>query len=346
MYALTHIPNTDYSQLHFNYKKEDLQNEVEKRTSYLGKFRRTEKASHLLDLIAMTKDEEDLFIPLMKSAMADVFDTFRSGVMNLPNISCRFNEDVQITNIIANPPVETGDDFELTYWFEDDTIYIDGNFSSTNLDISTYTVDVVVNIKYKTKFHLLDIENKDIVIPKELSITIPHDSIVRDERDRCYIISRFPIKVYLEQQSGISSAEEIHSIEGMESELHSVNLQNTPLKIGDKVYFEGNYYEVINDTNINTFDASKDFLILNELDVQDGIHYYVNIPNRIDKNLILPLDNAIVESLTNRIILDWIMYAYPTEVETYVSFYSASKEKVYSRCNIFNRVHYKVPRIL
>lgn len=62
------------SVLNLWYKIEQLQEEIEKRSSYLGKFRRTEEAQHLLDLIAMTKDEENLFYPFAEAAMADVFD--------------------------------------------------------------------------------------------------------------------------------------------------------------------------------------------------------------------------------------------------------------------------------
>lgn len=60
--------------LHLWYKITAIQEEVDKRSSYLGKFRRTEEAQHLLDLIRFSKDEENMFIPMAKAAMADVFD--------------------------------------------------------------------------------------------------------------------------------------------------------------------------------------------------------------------------------------------------------------------------------
>ena len=62
------------SLLHFWYKIEMVRKEIEKRTSYLGKYRRTEEAKHLLDLIHMSEDEKDLFIPYAEAAMADVYD--------------------------------------------------------------------------------------------------------------------------------------------------------------------------------------------------------------------------------------------------------------------------------
>ena len=60
--------------LHLWYKIAAIQDEIDKRSSYLGKFRRTEEAQHLLDLIRFSKDEENMFIPMAKAAMADVFD--------------------------------------------------------------------------------------------------------------------------------------------------------------------------------------------------------------------------------------------------------------------------------
>lgn len=60
--------------LHLWYNLEMVRKEIEKRTAYLGKFRRTEEAKHLLDLIQMTEDNENMFVPFAKAAMSDVFD--------------------------------------------------------------------------------------------------------------------------------------------------------------------------------------------------------------------------------------------------------------------------------
>lgn len=63
--------------LHLFYKIPVLQEDIERRSSMLGKLRRTEEAQHLLDLIALTKDEEDLFSIFARAAMADVFDALQ-----------------------------------------------------------------------------------------------------------------------------------------------------------------------------------------------------------------------------------------------------------------------------
>lgn len=87
--------------MNFWYKLDWLQKEIEKRSSYLGKLRRTEEAKHLLDLIAMTKDEEDLFYPFANAAMADVFDELERHTPR--HGRCYFwNEDIPFVKVESN----------------------------------------------------------------------------------------------------------------------------------------------------------------------------------------------------------------------------------------------------
>lgn len=65
-----------------SYSLSEIQEEVKKRTSYLGKFRSTEQAAHLLDLIAMTKDETDLFQSLVQTAATEVYACFAAFTGN------------------------------------------------------------------------------------------------------------------------------------------------------------------------------------------------------------------------------------------------------------------------
>lgn len=96
--------------LHLWYKLDWLREEIDKRSSYLGKFRRTEEAKHLLDLINITRDEDDLFVPFAKAAMADVFDVLQTY---MPKTEKAYfwregRETVVFTDIPAppDPPVE------------------------------------------------------------------------------------------------------------------------------------------------------------------------------------------------------------------------------------------------
>ena len=67
----------DLEKWHFFYKIDDVKEEVFKRTSYIGRFRKADEKSdgNLTDVLSLSPDEHDMLVPFMKSAMADVFDT-------------------------------------------------------------------------------------------------------------------------------------------------------------------------------------------------------------------------------------------------------------------------------
>jgi len=63
----------DANMLHLWYKLEDIQNEIDMITSILGQHRANEQAYHLLDLIRMSKDDNDLFVKFVKQTMGDIY---------------------------------------------------------------------------------------------------------------------------------------------------------------------------------------------------------------------------------------------------------------------------------
>lgn len=118
--------------MNFWYKLDWLQKEIEKRSSYLGKLRRTEEAQHLLDLIAMTKDEEDLFYPFANAAMADVFDELEKYTPR--HGRCYFwNENIPFVKVESNT-----DEFHI-----DDLVEYNGKLYIAWLDNVLVPVGIV-----------------------------------------------------------------------------------------------------------------------------------------------------------------------------------------------------------
>jgi len=67
------VETLDISLIVFHYKLSDLFDEVYKRTSYIAKSRRDkETKTHLLDLVAMTKDDDSIFQPFLRDASSKV----------------------------------------------------------------------------------------------------------------------------------------------------------------------------------------------------------------------------------------------------------------------------------
>lgn len=90
--------------LHLWYPLSDVQELIDMRTSYLGSFRRSEDAPHLLDLIRMSKDETNMFEELAREAMDKVFPALSKYTKYLRMPAYRFNE-------------ENGDEFDSSFHF-------------------------------------------------------------------------------------------------------------------------------------------------------------------------------------------------------------------------------------
>jgi len=90
--------------LTLSYEYSDIAEQVERTTSYLGKMRATETAAHLLDIIAMTKDEGDLFNEYIDSAAADIYDSFAKFTGNTDS---SFKADGEKVEFVLLVPANT-----------------------------------------------------------------------------------------------------------------------------------------------------------------------------------------------------------------------------------------------
>lgn len=82
--------------INFYYPIESVAEDIKMRTSYLGRFRRTGESAHLLDMLAFTGDERELFMSFIKSAMALIFPKISRMTKNIT--------DAYEFRIVSNPP--------------------------------------------------------------------------------------------------------------------------------------------------------------------------------------------------------------------------------------------------
>lgn len=346
MYNIIPVPHTESSKLHFCYRLADLQNEIEKRTSYLGKFRNTDTAAHLQDVIAMTKDETNLFSSLIEETSQEVFDSFRKGVLNIGESWHEIKENITPTKIELNPTVPYTSNLNVVANGNSIDVVLD--FITTSGISSVYTFIPTIEVEYDTTCHLLIDHDIQITAQKKSTFTIPYENIsCVEEPSRKLWQVRYSFLPALEGESQLTSAETISNIvKSKIVELKTYNKTETPLYSGDIVEIGGEIYEVTKNTNINDINIEKDLKKIDKLNINDGVHYYLHMPSYLQTNLIYTLDNAIKAALTYGVIWKWLMYAYPTEAETYAAFYSSANNDVYTKCNIFNRGYSKKPRIL
>lgn len=155
--------------LHIYYPVNMIQDEVEKRSSYLGKFRQTEQAQHLLDLLAMTRDETDLFYPFMREAMACIFDVLANRIKDY-RITYKFDES-DLVDMDADPEAE----YHEGEWVKYDNMYFialaDGQgWDADKLDLqcADYRKAVHFIMEYPSTYKKTMIEPIDIAIGEAL----------------------------------------------------------------------------------------------------------------------------------------------------------------------------------
>ena len=344
-------------QLHFSYKLVDLQKEIEKRTFYLGKFRRTEEAQHLLDLIGMSRDENDLLYSFSRAAMADVFDNINSNSLHIPKKyewkGLTEPVDIRINHETGTDIDEETLDGKVTIIDKNKGIIeVHADFAMNEIvDEYTYEVSAIFRLECNCKRLIKDTLNSSeiaITTDKYIEVEIPPKNIIYKGNDTWTVVG-FRCEVPLETQGEYVSSEWVNS----------VNINNTTgyvlLKDAKKIAsgtfftFKNQTYESIVDTDENEINKNINAVAVltdSEEAIVEGIHYYFDVPEYLNLTTVDPLDNAIMEALVNRIIWKWLVLSYPQEAATYDTLYQDNIKSIAMRCNIFNKHWQQVPRIL
>jgi len=76
--------NTNIRYLRFHYLEDEIYNEVRKRTYHIAKFRADgPEKQHLIDLIALTGDDKDMFEPFYQTVALELLEVFTPFTRNI-----------------------------------------------------------------------------------------------------------------------------------------------------------------------------------------------------------------------------------------------------------------------
>lgn len=342
------------STLHFFYKLKDLQREIEKRTFYLGKFRKSEEAPHLLDLIGMSTDEGDLLYSYINAAMADVYDDINKHTLHIAKdyvFKTHSAQDVITLKAVPQPTINSNlnTNTQLNFTINPDgasaTLAGSITFQSTDVELdevaknyTKYDLHIDVELDYTTEATSL-ITGTQSTPTHVLSYRLNEACLSFDSVNNLIIIMPQIIEFDVAPQTPFVSNEVVTSVAFKKITGISVT-EKAPTKLNalDVVDYNGTQYVVKQDTDSSSFDVARDFEPLNTAeDWLDGIHYYLEIPNFINETHIHPLDNAILEALCNRVIFKWLVNSYPEESPTFNTMYEQALDTIKTRCLIFNR---------
>lgn len=350
-------PSSGAQCLHFAYRLEDLQAEIEKRTFYLGKFRRGENGEvpHLLDLIGMSRDEGDLLYSFAKAAMADVFDSVNQYTLHIPKEYVwkkpLSKEPIQVsTKPIVSLPTFTPST-EIVNDAESIVVYANlQDTTSPLIDADKYDISFDIILQLNTEV-VSCVNNTKIAKTRVVSHHVDKDSIIcTNKTSGEWFVSPQTIFVPMEEQTEFVSSEKITSVISVSIDQSSVKAEERNEKMlhaGDVIIYQNKEYEMIVDTDTNNLNIATDAVLFDKNNtLSDGIHYYMEVPCYINDTAAEPLDNAILEALVNRIIWKWLVLAYPNEAAAYDTIYKDSVNSIRMRCNVLQKNWQKTPRIL
>lgn len=309
--------------VYFWHKYEGIRHEVRKRSSYLGSKRVSKDGNNLLDQIAMTDDEKDLFTSLFLDATANAYDVL-SGLMKADTSSYFISRGTPID--ISIPSGEMGvsirsfsySNNNITAFFES-TDTIDDN-------VSRYVGDV--RIKYNVRYSPHGTNSYKTETRYEDATVV----LVRVQNTNRYLGS-IPFVPKLEGATSIFSAEQFDRIVSIDPIAFFCELK-TPVVVneGDIVTNEGKYYRALEESYIS---RAEDVEVLETLpgDITESVVYRLAMADEFDTNAVPAIDISLYNMLVNYILWKWLMIASPDDAQSYFVLYNQDKETLGSRIN-------------
>ena len=337
------ISNTN--KLHFYYPIDALQTAVEDITANLGKRRASEKAPHLLDLIAMTKDEASLFKRYAKEAMSKVFDVLNGSAYDTTK-QCEWKDEFrEVTPIPKIKGTKASFDCEVN---NAGCIVINGNLSvntDTQIDITKFDLEYTIRLRCELESIVLETGAK-FLENKEFDVLLDANTLTQVS-PHYFIVENLMVSPPLEGATEMLSEQRIVNAQYVDGAIAIQEKNPTFLKDGEIVKVGDSVYMILVDRYLSGLDLNKDAVKFESTEATIGIHYYFEKPTNLNYSVIQVLDEAIEQALINRIIWKWLSIAYPNEAPTYDIFYKESINEVRIRSNqAFYKQYNLTPRIL
>lgn len=330
----------DTRRLDLWYPLEELKQEIGMRTAYLGKLRSSEQAEHLLDLIHMTDDEENLLMSFANNAMAEVYECFSKYARHLHVPTMVLNDgELNTVKTQAIPEITAGNvPIPLpTISGNNIHVHLTGVEANEAFDKSKYGILLNCTLTYTTAYTILETGTK---VPQE-TVSIPISVAATENALLGSYSANIDYQVKLSSGTDILSASFIDSssVRIDSVELYTLSPETISefgwVEYDNKLWFS--LVEVDEDTFIHTMMGRRENrceFILYPVDPRYSIRYYIEYVKELSMHYIHPLDIAIKEALVCYIIAHWLEYAYPNEYDRWHIKYQKALLDVRKRCNV------------
>jgi hypothetical protein len=295
----------------FNYRVEDILDEVTKRTSYTGKMRRSEQEPYLVDRLSLTRGEDFMFSEFLEEAVSETYDWVRAFgrcipmydkiVLDYTDVKQYKNHGYKIT--VGGEEIEVGKTVPLEVLsfevVEDLLRRVRVNFNDVVAEKKALDTDSVLSARIKCTLFLRNGVGKDIKVEKEI---ILHDFDTINN-----------VSVTLFQEEGEVFRAKIEII---------VNVEQKPIEA--KTYVEYHYnldnldiFDVYQVTVDCTTDNWMDYACKQAVDPRGCVIFILERTDHMDLNLISSIDRDIKEALINYIIYKWFEYTNAEEADKF-----------------------------
>lgn len=312
--------------LHYVYQIETIANEVYKRTSLIGKHRRTEQGVHLLDAYALTADDKPMFDSMCHEAAAAVYEKMLGFSPN-ENNSFLYNEDknavplrvVTIHSWSIRPQTTTNYDnttqtitktyrwkmkgepqqgdrfiFSLNYKYRVRNTFGETETRESKLFFDKPCADCErVGEFYSSEIpFLLDVDDSEPLLPSMQAESYINNSLSVDTSKCNFAVT------FADQQNFVA---------------------------GDWITYEGSHYVVQSECNDNEQLLTESGALNEQLfarvpnDFLGSVIFTIAKPKYVVENSLKLTDRAIFEALVNYIMYKWFVIAVPAEAEYYMS---------------------------
>ena len=307
--------------LYFWYKRKLLQKEVRMRTTYLADRRKTKDGGSLLDPIAMTLDEGDMFNSLYLEATANVYDVL-SGLMKHDTTSYFVAKDgaAQSIGLPPKPYILT----ETSRTVNGYNVLLDCSLdrAMTAGEVGDAIVTVTYSVQYNvsgTNTYLLDRKSKDILVEFGGSGRNVSGSLV--------------LTPELMPATPTTGAERFVAIVDISIGAGVARL-TPPVMIDANTIVEnyGKYYRTTEDTLV---ERMRDFEVMTPYpaDTSDSVVYRLCESENFDTNAIPAIDICIFNMIVYSVMYQWLLFAAPEEADKFYALFNSQKETLTSRIN-------------
>lgn len=304
----------------FNYRVEDILDEVTKRTSYTGKMRRSEQEPYLVDRLSLTRGEDFMFSEFLEEAVSETYDWVRAfgrGIPMYDKIVLDYTDVKQYKNhgykiTVGGEEIELGKSLPLdvlSYNVVQDTVkLVQVNFNDVVAEKKASDVDSILSAYITCTLFI----KNDMVIVGGSEVEEIKTELILDAFDT---INNVHVPLLSKKGEVVDAKIEI-----------TVNVEQKDVKpIGAKTYVEYHYnldnldmFDVYQVTVECTTDNWMDYACKQAVDPRGCVIFILERTDHMDLNLISSIDRNIKEALINYIIYKWFEY---TNVEEADKFY-------------------------